>query len=130
LEWILTKLNSLAYWFLDHLKAKKMLLLDILFDLFTRTTLIQKATTLPPTPSSSNSTEDLDNVPEEKELAQKDLKYALLKRDVVCLFGWNKSDCKGSLILLLKRTFQWLIMNTPFYNELVQFRNTKCRMVC
>ena len=40
-------------------------------------------------PSRSNSAEDLDYVPEERELTHKDLKKAVEKRDGVCLFCWN-----------------------------------------
>ena len=51
------------------------------------------------TPSRSISTEDLDHVPEEKELLHKDLKKAVLKRDIVCLFCWNRKPLKGYHII-------------------------------
>jgi hypothetical protein len=51
------------------------------------------------TPSRSNSTEDFDYVPEEKELLHKDLKKAVQKRDVVCLFCWDRLECEGALII-------------------------------
>jgi hypothetical protein len=54
------------------------------------------------TPSRSNSTEDLDYVPEEKGLVHKDLKKAVAKRDVVCLFCWNRKPLKGSHIIAQK----------------------------
>jgi hypothetical protein len=53
-------------------------------------------------PSRSNSTEDLDYVPEEKELLHKDLKKAVLKRDIVCLFCWSRKPLKGSHIIAQK----------------------------
>jgi hypothetical protein len=40
-------------------------------------------------PSRSNSADDLDYVPEERELTHKDLKKAVEKRDGVCLFCWG-----------------------------------------
>ncbi|KAJ2986040.1 hypothetical protein HDV02_000252, partial [Globomyces sp. JEL0801] len=62
------------------------------------------------TPSRSNSTEDLDYVPEEKELLHKDLKKAVLKRDIVCLFCWDQLECEGAHIIAQK--------NIPMtYNE-------------
>jgi hypothetical protein len=54
------------------------------------------------TPSRSNSTEDFDYVPEEKELVHKDLKKAVAKRDVVCLFCWDKLECEGAHIIAQK----------------------------
>jgi hypothetical protein len=55
------------------------------------------------TPSSvssrTNSGEDLDYVPEDKELLHTDLKKAVAKRDVVCLFCWNRKPLKGSHII-------------------------------
>ncbi|KAI8897081.1 hypothetical protein BC833DRAFT_595034 [Globomyces pollinis-pini] len=54
------------------------------------------------TPSRSNSTEDLDYVPELKELLHKDLKKAVVKRDVVCLFCWDKLECEGAHIIAQK----------------------------
>jgi hypothetical protein len=53
------------------------------------------------TPSRSNSTEDLDYVP---ELVHKDLKKAALRRDGVCLFCWNKLECQGAHIITQKNT--------------------------
>ena len=51
------------------------------------------------TTSRSNSAEDLDYVPQEKELSHKDLKNALLKRDGVCLFCWDKLECEVAHII-------------------------------
>jgi hypothetical protein len=49
-------------------------------------------------------------VPEEKESLHKDLKKAVVKRDVVCLFCWNKLECEGAHIIAQK--------NIPMaYNE-------------
>jgi hypothetical protein len=60
-------------------------------------------------PSRSNSAEDLDYVPEEmdyvpeeRELAHKDLKKAVEKRDGVCLFCWNRKPLKGCHIIAQK----------------------------
>ena len=84
------------------------LCLTAIFDHFTRAT----AQTLNParrpsalssrTPSRSNSTEDLDYVPEEKELVHNDLKKAVARRDGVCLFCWNRKPLKGSHIIAQK----------------------------
>ena len=52
--------------------------------------------------SRSNSMEDLDYAPEEKEPLHKDLKKAVLKRDVVCLFCWNQKPLEGSHIIAQK----------------------------
>jgi hypothetical protein len=41
----------------------------------------------------------LDYVPEERELVHKDLKNAVLKRDGVCLFCWNRKPVKGAHII-------------------------------
>jgi hypothetical protein len=54
------------------------------------------------TPSRSNSTENLEHVPEEKELVHKDLKKAVARRDVVCLFCWDKLECEGAHIIAQK----------------------------
>ncbi|KAJ1334528.1 hypothetical protein BSLG_007683 [Batrachochytrium salamandrivorans] len=54
------------------------------------------------TPSRSSSTEDLDYVSEEKELFHKDLKKAVVRRDGVCLFCWNRKPLKGSHIIAQK----------------------------
>ena len=53
-------------------------------------------------PSRSNSAEDLDYVPEERELTHKDLKKAVEKRDGVCLFCWNRKPLKGCHIIAQK----------------------------
>ena len=53
-------------------------------------------------PSRSNSAEDLDYVPEERELTHKDLKKAVEKRDGVCLFCWDKRQCHGAHIIAQK----------------------------
>ena len=53
-------------------------------------------------PSRSNSAEDLDYVPEERELTHKDLKKAVEKRDGVCLFCWDKLQCHGAHIIAQK----------------------------
>ena len=53
-------------------------------------------------PSRSNSAEDLDYVPEERELTHKDLKKAVEKRDSVCLFCWNRKPLKGCHIIAQK----------------------------
>ena len=53
-------------------------------------------------PSRSNSAEDLDYVPEERELTHKDLKKAVEKRDAVCLFCWDKLQCHGAHIIAQK----------------------------
>ena len=53
-------------------------------------------------PSRSNSAEDLDYVPEERELTHKDLKKAVEKRDGVCLFCWNRKPLKGCHIIAEK----------------------------
>ncbi len=53
-------------------------------------------------PSRSNSAEDLDYVPEERELTQKDLKKAVEKRDGVCLFCWGRLECQGAHIIAQK----------------------------
>ena len=52
--------------------------------------------------SRTDSTEDLDYVPEEKELFHKDLKKAVVKRDVVCLFCWDNLECEGAHIISQK----------------------------
>jgi HNH endonuclease len=54
------------------------------------------------TPSRSNSVDDLHYVPELNELLHKDLKKAVVKRDVVCLFCWNRKPLKGSHIIAQK----------------------------
>lgn len=54
------------------------------------------------TPSRSNSVDDLDYVPELNELLHKDLRKAVVKRDVVCLFCWNRKPLKGSHIIAQK----------------------------
>ena len=62
------------------------------------------------TPSRSNSTEDLDYMPDGKELVHKDLKKAVVRRDGVCLFCWDKLECEGAHIIAQK--------NIPMaYNE-------------
>ena len=53
-------------------------------------------------PSRSNSAEDLDYVPEERELTHKELKKAVEKRDSVCLFCWNRKPLKGCHIIAQK----------------------------
>ena len=53
-------------------------------------------------PSRSNSAEDLDYVPEERELTHKDLKKAVEKRDGVCLFCWDKLQCHEAHIIAQK----------------------------
>ena len=52
--------------------------------------------------SRTDSTEDLDYVPEEKELFHKDFKKAVVRRDVVCLFCWGKLECEGAHIISQK----------------------------
>ncbi len=54
------------------------------------------------TPSRSNSAEDLEYVPEERELTHKDLKKALEKRDGVCLFCWGRLSLEGAHIIAQK----------------------------
>ena len=54
-------------------------------------------------PSRSNSAEDLDYVPEERELTHKELKKAVEKRDSVCLFCWNRKPLKGCHIIAQKK---------------------------
>jgi hypothetical protein len=53
-------------------------------------------------PSRSNSAEDLDYVPEERELTHKDLKNAVEKRDGVCLFCWGRLSLEGAHIIAQK----------------------------
>lgn len=53
-------------------------------------------------PSRSNSAEDLDYVPEERELTHKDLKKAVEKRDGVCLFCWGRLSLEGAHIIAQK----------------------------
>ena len=53
-------------------------------------------------PSRSNSAEDLDFLLDEKKVDHKDLKKAVAKRDVVCLFCWNKLECEGAHIIAQK----------------------------
>ena len=53
-------------------------------------------------PSRSNSAEDLDYVPEERELTHKDLKKAVEKRDSVCLFCWGRLSLEGAHIIAQK----------------------------
>jgi hypothetical protein len=54
--------------------------------------------------SESNTVKDLVNVPEEseKKLRHLDLKNAVVKRDGVCLFCWNKLQCQGAHIVAQK----------------------------
>ena len=52
--------------------------------------------------SRTDPTEDLDYVPEEKELFHKDLKKAVVKRDRVCLFCWDEFCCEGAHIIAQK----------------------------
>ena len=59
-------------------------------------------TLLSMTISRTDSKEDLDYVPEEKELFHEDLKKAVVKRDVVCLFCWGKWGCEGAHIIAQK----------------------------
>jgi hypothetical protein len=53
-------------------------------------------------PSRSNSAEDLDSVPEERELTHNDFKKAVEKRDGVCLFCWDKVEDQGAHIIAQK----------------------------
>ena len=53
-------------------------------------------------PSRSNSAEDLDCVPEEREWTHKDLKKAVEKRDGVCLFCWGRLECQVAHIIAQK----------------------------
>ena len=53
-------------------------------------------------PSRSNSAEDLDYVPEERELTHKDLKKAVEKRDGVCLFCWGNKQLEATHIIAQK----------------------------
>ena len=53
-------------------------------------------------PSRSNSAEDLDYVPEERELTHKDLKKAVEKRDGVCLFCWGNKQLEAAHIIAQK----------------------------
>ncbi len=53
-------------------------------------------------PSRSNSAEDLDYVPEERELTHRDLKKAVENRDGVCLFCWGRLECQGAHIIAQK----------------------------
>jgi hypothetical protein len=46
--------------------------------------------------------EDLDYVPEERELTHKDLKKAVEKRDGVCLFCWGRLSLEGAHIIAQK----------------------------
>jgi hypothetical protein len=55
-------------------------------------------------PSRSNSVEELENVPEEKEFKHTDLKNALLSRDGVCLFCWNSLECEAAHIIAQKNS--------------------------
>jgi hypothetical protein len=54
------------------------------------------------TPSRANSTEDADYVPEVKELSYRNLKKAVVKRDGVCLFCWDKLQFQGAHIIAQK----------------------------
>ena len=60
-------------------------------------------TPLSSNPSSrSNSAEDLDYAPEERELTHKDLKKAVEKRDGVCLFCWGNKQLEAAHIIAQK----------------------------
>ena len=52
--------------------------------------------------SRNNSVDDLDYVPEEKELSHDHFKRAVAKRDVVCLFCWNTLECEGAHLIAQK----------------------------
>ena len=69
-------------------------------------------------PSRQNSAEDIDYIPEEgKELTHYHLKKAVVKRDGVCLFCWDRIECEGAHILAQK--------NIPFqYDESSLFERT------
>jgi hypothetical protein len=54
------------------------------------------------TPSRTNSAEDLDYTPEEREMSHKDLKKAVVRRDGVCLFCWNRRVIEGAHIIAQK----------------------------
>ena len=51
---------------------------------------------------SSRRNSDADYVPEERLLIHNDLKKAVVKRDRVCLFCWDKSECQGAHIIAQK----------------------------
>jgi hypothetical protein len=94
----------------NQFKDQEQSFIDSMFDWYIRpfhknyTTNSESCQTPPTsrTPSRSNSAEDLDYVPEEKELVHKDLKKAVVKRDVVCLFCWDKLECEGAHIIAQK----------------------------
>ncbi len=44
----------------------------------------------------------MEHVPEEKELVHKDLKKAVARRDVVCLFCCDKLECECAHIIAQK----------------------------
>ncbi|KAK5667882.1 hypothetical protein QVD99_004933 [Batrachochytrium dendrobatidis] len=55
-------------------------------------------------PSRTNSAGNISNVPKESELSHRDLKNAVEKRDVACLFCWegNKRKLQGAHIIAQK----------------------------
>jgi hypothetical protein len=54
------------------------------------------------TPSRTNSAEDLDYTPEEKDLSHKDFKKSVVRRDGVCLFCWDVKEIEGAHIIAQK----------------------------
>ena len=106
----LTRLHSLLQ--TNQFQDQEQSFIDCMFDYYIRpfhkgyTTDSESCHTPPSvsskTPSRSNSKEDLDYVPEEKELSHNDLKTAVLRRDGVCLFCWNTLECEGAHIIAQK----------------------------
>lgn len=91
----------------NQFKEQEQSFIDSMFDYYVRP-FHKSYNTESETPSTASSKttssieDDFNYVPEEKELLHKDFKKAVVRRDGVCLFCWNKLECEGAHIIAQK----------------------------